>query len=226
MSTPTDHEALRTALGPYVLGDLPPDEVPALEAHLDGCASCTAELAALTPVAAALTGLRGSRPALPLPPADLGDRVSAAVAADARRGARPAGAARRAGALLVAAAVGAVLTLGVTRLVAEPAAPAVPLEAVPVVVGAPGVVASAGLVPHTWGVEVKLTASGFTAGDRYRVVVLGPDGTQFPAGEFVGTGERTMRCNLNSSVLRERASGFEVLGDDGRVLVRSSFPRA
>ncbi|QKE84135.1 zf-HC2 domain-containing protein [Arthrobacter sp. NEB 688] len=226
MSTPTDHEALRTALGPYVLGDLPADEVPALEAHLDGCAACTAELAALTPVAAALGGLRGTRPALPQPPPDLADRVGAAVAADARRGAPGSGLARRAGTLLVAAAVGAALTLGVTRLVTDPAAPVVPVEAVPVAVGAPGLVASAGLVPHTWGVEVKLTASGFTAGDRYRVVVLGPDGAAFPAGEFVGTGERTMRCNLNSSVLRERASGFEVLGDDGRVLVRSAFPRA
>lgn len=226
MSTPTDHEALRTALGPYVLGDLPPAEAHALEAHLDTCAACTAELAELTPVAAALSGLRGTRPSLPLPPADLGERVSAAVAADARRRPGARAAARRAGALLVAAAVGAVLVLGVTRWVAEPAAPPVPVEAVPVEVGTPGVVASAGLVDHTWGVEVKLTATGFTAGDRYRVVVLGPDGTEFPAGEFVGTGARTMRCNLSSSVLRERASGFEVVGEGGRVLVRSTFPRA
>ncbi|WP_404349449.1 DUF4394 domain-containing protein [Phycicoccus jejuensis] len=73
------------------------------------------------------------------------------------------------------------------------------------------------------GPSTGVTAAAYTNPDT---VVLGPDGTQFPAGEFVGTGERTMRCNLNSSVLRERASGFEVLGDDGRVLVRSSFPRA
>lgn len=99
-----------------------------------------------------------------------------------------------------------------------------PLEAVPVAVDASGVTASAGVVPHTWGVEVRLTASGFAAGDRYRVVVLGEDGQTYPAGEFVGTGPRPMVCNLNSSVLRADAAGFEVLADDGTVLAQSTFP--
>ncbi|WP_205860606.1 DUF4394 domain-containing protein [Phycicoccus sp. HDW14] len=89
-----------------------------------------------------------------------------------------------------------------------------------------GVTATAGVVPHTWGVEVRLTASGFAAGDRYRVVVLGEDGRTYPAGEFVGTGARPMVCNLNSSVLRADAAGFEVLDGAGTVLAQSTFPAA
>ena len=58
----------------------------------------------------------------------------------------------------------------------------------------PGVRATAGLVNHTWGVEVELHASGFDTGRRYRVAVLGPDGEPHPAGEFVGTGAREMDC--------------------------------
>lgn len=213
-----DHEAVRVLVGPYLLGQLGLEEAALLEAHLDTCASCRADLAELTPVAGALAGVRGRAPVLAEPPADLLDRVGAAVAAE-RRG-RP-GAWRTVGVAAAAAAVAVAVTLTGVRLT-EP--PPVPLEAVPVAVDASGVTASAGVVPHTWGVEVRLTASGFEAGDRYRVVVLGDDGRTYPAGEFVGTGSRPMVCNLNSSVLRADATGFEVLADDGTVLAQSTFP--
>ena len=221
--TDREHEQLRVDLGAYVLGQLPPAETARLEAHLDGCASCTAELAELTPVAGALATLRGSpdRTAPDEPPAALGDRVVGAVG-HAARDERRRGWARAAGIAAVAAAVAVVAALGVQRLVAEDA-PAVPTEAVGVVDRAPGVDATAALVAHTWGVEVKLHASGFAPGDRYRVAVLGTDGERYPAGEFVGTGAREMDCNLNSSVLRDRAAGFEVRDDTGRVVVTSTF---
>ena len=35
-----------------------------------------------------------------------------------------------------------------------------------------------------------------------------------------------MVCNLNSSVLRADAAGFEVLDTDGTVLAQSTFPGA
>ena len=87
----------------------------------------------------------------------------------------------------------------------------------------PGVHASADLVDHTWGVEVKLTATGFDRGSRYRATVLGVDGRRYPAGGFVGTGTREMDCHLNSSVLRDRAAGFEIRDGDGAVVVSSAF---
>jgi anti-sigma-K factor RskA len=215
-----DHEAVRVLVGPYLLGQLDPEEARALEEHLDTCAACRTDLAELTPVAGALAAVRGRAPVLAEPPADLLDRVGAAVATEHRRGRRP-GPWRTVGVAAAAAAVAVVVTLTGVRLT-EP--PPQPFEAVPVAVGASGVTASAGVVPHTWGVEVRLTASGFEAGDRYRVVVLGDDGRTYPAGEFVGTGSRPMVCNLNSSVLRADATGFEVLDADGTVLAQSSFP--
>ncbi|MGG5258401.1 anti-sigma factor family protein [Phycicoccus avicenniae] len=217
-----DHEAVRVLVGPYLLGHLDATDAAALEAHLDTCAACRADLAELTPAAGALAALRGRAPELAEPPADLLERVGAAVATEQRRVRRP-GAWRTAGVAAAAAAVAAALTLTGVRLT-EP--PPQPFEAVPVAVEASGVTASAGVVPHTWGVEVRLTASGFAAGDRYRVVVLGEDGRDYPAGEFVGTGPRSMVCNLNSSVLRADAAGFEVLDADGTVLAQSSFPSA
>lgn len=98
-----------------------------------------------------------------------------------------------------------------------------PLEAVSASVSRPGIDADADVVDHTWGLEVKLSARGFAEGRRFRVDVLGADGRPYPAGEFVGTGDRPMLCNLSSAVLREDATGFEVRDSRGRVVARSRF---
>jgi hypothetical protein len=219
-----EHHDLRTSLGAYVLGQLPAAETAALEAHLDTCPSCTVELAELTPVAGALGQLRRHpAPGEPLvPPADLGDRVVEAVAGRARRERRRTWA--RAVSLTAAAAVVAVVaSLTVQSLEGDDRGPDVPLETIQVRTERPGLEATAALVNHTWGVEVKLRAAGFDLGDRYRVSILGVDGRRYPAGEFVGTGRKDMDCNLNSSVLRDRASGLEVRDDAGRVVLTSAF---
>jgi hypothetical protein len=116
-----------------------------------------------------------------------------------------------------------VTILAAQSLMSSEERPRVPLEAVQVQTERPGLEATADLVNHTWGVEVKLHAAGFDRGGRYRVSVLGVDGKRFPAGEFVGTGDKDMECNLNSSVLRDRASGFEVRDAAGQVVVTSAF---
>lgn len=221
----TDHERLRVDLGAYVLGQLDEASTARLEQHLDGCAACTAELGELTPVAAALEDLR-VRPAPTAgdaPPA-LADRVVGAVEQEARAERRTSWV-RTAGVAGVAAALALVLSFGVQALREDPSptTSAVPTEAVVVRDEARGVRASAALVNHTWGVEVKLRARGFEDGGRYRVDVLGTGGRRYPAGEFVGTGSREMNCNLNSSVLRDRAAGFEVTDSTGRVVAASTF---
>ena len=43
------------------------------------------------------------------------------------------------------------------------------------------------------------------------------------AGEFVGTGAASLRCNLNSSVLRDDAVGFRIVDEDGREVLTSSL---
>jgi hypothetical protein len=152
-------------------------------------------------------------------PADLGHRVTTAVAAE--RSTRSRGRLARLG--LVAAASAAVAAT-VAVLVMRGLAPApVPLEPVAVTVEESGVVADADLVNHTWGVEIKLAASGLQAGATYRVSILTDEGEARPAGEFVGTGAVLMHCNLNSSVLRPDAVGFVVLDDAGTPVIASTF---
>ncbi len=220
-----DHERLRTNLGAYVLGGLPDDESAALEAHLATCAECRAEHDELLPAASVLGELKVGAPAhATAAPADLADRVFSGLAAEQDRERRTAWV-RRAGLAAVAgAAAAAVLVVGLAVTASDDDdEPTVPLEAVAVTVSERGVEADADLVNHTWGVEVKLSGTGFEQGGRYRVALLGTDGKRFPAGEFVGTGGTRMLCNLNSSLLRDDASGFVVTDSDGDVVVRSSF---
>ena len=224
---PTDaHRALREQLGVYALGHGTAEERAAVRAHLDGCAACRTELAALTPVAARLADVDPGRlDELPAPPPGLADAVLARIAAEEAGRPVDLGARRRRRARIgaVAAAAGvAAAGFGVGWLV-RPVPDPPPLEAVAVDVAEEDISASAGIVPHTWGVEVKLSGEGFTAGEVYRVSVSEADGDLVPAGEFLGVGPAQLDCNLNSSVLREDAVGFQVVDADGSVVLRSSF---
>jgi len=219
------HRALREQLGVHALGHGTPAERAAVRAHLDGCAACRAELAELAPLAGRLADVDPDRlDDLPGPPPELAQAVLARIAA---AGARPADlAARRARrtrwATVAAAAVIAAAAFGVGWL-SRPLPPAPPLEPVAVEVAADGVRATADVVPHTWGVEVKLSGEGFLAGEVYRLSVRDEAGHEAPAGEFLGVGAQQLDCNLNSSVLREDAAGFEVVDASGAVVLTSTF---
>lgn len=216
----SDHRELREMLGAFVLDGLAADEAARVRAHLETCADCRAEHDVVAPVARELArlgpaALGGSEPV----PDELGERVAAAIAAE-RSADRGSGRAR----LGLVAAGSAAIAASVAVLVMQVTGPdPVPLEAVAVTVGRSGVVADADLVNHTWGVEIKLDASGLEAGATYRVSILTDEGEARPAGEFVGTGAAPMHCNLNSSVLRPHAVGFVVVDDAGTSVITSTF---
>jgi hypothetical protein len=220
-----EHRELREMLGSYALGHLGPAERDRVRAHLDGDAECRAELAEIAPLAARLAGVDpDALDATPTPPPDLGARIMARIAAEERQRVVPlrrAGVRRR---VLTAAAVAGVAAAGgVVGWAVRPVPDPPPLEPVAVEAVAPGVQARADLVPHTWGVEVKLTGTGFEDGEVYRVAVTDDAGNEVPAGEFLGVGATELRCNLNSSVLRADAVAFEVVDADGDLVVRSEF---
>jgi anti-sigma factor RsiW len=213
-----EHRTIRESLGAYALGQLSREERVAVGAHLDSCDGCRSELAEIDPVVAPLSRVDPGRlDATPVPPPWLGDRIVARVRAE--------GPPRRSRRGLLTAAVAAALTgvagAGVGYLAGS--GPAVPRE--PVTLQATGgrVDASATVIPHTWGVEVTLDAAGFEQGAEYRVVIVDDAGRRVGAGAFVGTGDRRMRCNLNSSVLRAQAAGFDVLDAGGAVVLHGDL---
>ena len=227
MNEQTGHRVQRESLGAYVLGHLPDEEAERVRVHVAQCDTCATELAELRPAAAALGAAMASGRtqvgATAGPSSDLAARIESSIRSEERHVARSRPARTGAIAMLSAAAAAAVLVVGL-RLSAPETSPAVPLEAVAVVNQGAGVQASADLVDHTWGVEVKLLASGLRPGGRYAVTVLGEDGKAYPAGAFVGTGAKPVKCNLNAGVLRSDAAGFVVRDEDGLVVLRSTFP--
>ncbi len=213
-----EHRTIRESLGAYALGQLPRHERIAVRAHLDGCAACRAELAEIEPVVGPLGRVDPGRlDATPVPPQWLGDRIVARARAE--------GGPRRSRRGVLVAAVAAALTgvagAGVGYLAGS--GPAVPREPVAVRAADARVDASATVVPHTWGVEITLDADGFEQGAEYRVVVVDDAGRRVGAGAFVGTGDRRMLCNLNSSVLRAQAAGFDVIDPGGAVVLHGDL---
>ncbi len=248
------HARFQEELGAYVTGRLDPLEAQHLDAHLTTCESCRAELVGLQPLAALLQDVDPARLGfLEQPSADLGARIVAALPARAavddrqddvstqgdvstqndvvplvrrsHRRAAPQPSAWPARALSAAAVVAALLVgVVIGNRDGEPTKPVVPLEVVAVASLTEGVQATANLVPHTWGVEIKLDATGLPVGERYRAVVLDAQGREVSAGGFVGTGAKTAKCNLNASVLRSDATGFRVFDLSGREIIRAVLP--
>ncbi|MBP2472672.1 anti-sigma factor RsiW [Crossiella equi] len=215
------HQVVRSQLGAYVLGRLEDVECVAVQAHLDFCGECRSEVAELIPVAELLAEIDPDRVTdEPVVPPGLGEAVLGRIRSE-RRGDRRRSLRLRLG-VAIAVLAGTGIGYGTADLVRASQTPA-PLESVAVRQLASRVAASASLVPHTWGTEIKLVARGFEQGVGYRVVVTDVRGEDHAAGEFVGNGAAEIRCNLNSAVLRTEATGFRVLDQAGRTVLAADF---
>ncbi len=240
MTSREEHQLLREMLGALALGHLTAAETDRVRAHLDGCPACRAELAEVSSVVPLLDRVDPAVFASPVsPPSDLGGRIRAAVAAEPvpadgptdRRTSRHARPGRTRTRLAVAAAavlvvgVGAGGLLGRSTAPTEPAAAPGPYEPISLEVrgGSALEVERAGLVPHTWGVELAMDGTGFTEGEVYRAAFRDRRGRLRPAGRFLGTGAATMSCSLQSGALREDVRAVVVRDERGRTVLRTSL---
>jgi hypothetical protein len=172
----------RELLGVYALGQLEGDERAGLEAHLEGCAQCRAELAELEPVARMLPHADPERfESAPQPPPELGARIAATIAGEQqrtekRRRRRLFGGFALGGATAaLAAAVLAIFVLGGGgggESVKE------------VRFASQGVRIDAALEPHAYGTEIRMYVHGVESGTLCKVSLRGPGGVAYPAGTF------------------------------------------
>jgi len=224
-----DHRRVLDLLGEYALGLLDDQRRTLVTAHLAGCAECRAELDFIEPAAALLPLADPYRVAEhPAPPPGLEDRILAAVRDEqvppeppSSRAPRTHGPRALASTCVATLLLGMGMGAGVGYAAFAPAP--VPLEDVATTVHDGRVDAEGDLVPHAWGVEIRLTGSGFEEGETYRATLFDEDGGAHPAGEFVGVGIRPMVCSLNSALPRESAVGFEITDARGIPVVTSSF---
>lgn len=175
----------RISLGAYALGHLDEEERAGLEAHLEGCPECRAELASLGGVAALLPhGDPVHFDHAPEPSPELGRRVFASIEADNRRERRRTLRRRWSfglGAAGLAAAAAVALALVILPGSSGSAAPEqrVAFADLP-----PGVEIGAMLEPHSFGTEIHVYVSGVRSGTLCKVFLRGEDGVRYSAGSF------------------------------------------
>jgi hypothetical protein len=180
-----DHRDWKLSLGAYALGDLPPVERAALAAHLEGCEECRAELRELEGVAALLPLADPARIEQPTarPPADLGARIEAQIAAESAREGR---AKRRRrlrlgfGGAIATAAVAAVLALVILPIGGESS----PNQQVKFASLPKGMSIDATLEPHAFGTEIHMYVKGVRSGTLCRVFLRDASGQTYSAGSF------------------------------------------
>jgi len=174
----------KEGLGAYALGHLSREESAGVEAHLEGCAACRAEVDSLMSVARLLPHADPAQfgPA-PQPPPELGKRIAATISSE-RRAQRQ----RRrwrfglgfggAAAAAAAAAVLAIFVLGGGSGGGEPEQH-IAFNALP-----KGVKIGATLKPQAFGTEIDMYVKGIRSGTLCRVYMRGPDGRDVSAGTF------------------------------------------
>ena len=195
----------RESLGAAALGRLPEAERAGLEAHLEGCPECSAELAELRSVARVMPLADPQRFAEPAqPPPGLAERIEATIAGERRSAER--GRRRRlglalGGAAAAAAAAAAVLAVFVLGGGSSPA----PEQRVSFASLPPGMRISAELEPRAYGTEIQMYVEGVPSGTLCRVVLRGPRGARMPAGTFryrYGVDEAVLSSALDLSRTR------------------------
>ncbi len=171
----------RESLGAYALGQLPADERPGLEAHLEGCADCRAELESLSSVARLLPladpERLGTAPSLPR---RLGDRVMASIADERRSTGRR----RLRLGLALSGATAAVAAAALALFILPGGGDEAPAQHVTFTSLPPKMKIGARLEPRPFGTEVHVYVKGVRSGELCRVFLRAEDGSRMPAGSF------------------------------------------
>jgi len=208
----------RESLGAQALGQLPAAERVALEAHLEGCPDCRAELESLQGVARLMPLADPERFAeAPTPPPLLGERVAATIAAERRAGERRQKRRRwrlgfawsGAAAAMATAAVLAILVLGGSGESGGPPQRQVAFRSLPA-----GMQIDATLEPRSYGTQIEVYVSGVRSGTLCRVFLRDPQGTRLSAGSFRYRWDEDSHAVLSSALdlSRTRAIGIRVGG--------------
>ncbi len=171
----------RQSLGTHALGQLPEEERAALEAHLEGCPECRAELESLAGVARLLPLADpehfGTAPA---PPPALADKVAATIRAERRKARRR----RLRLGLAFSGATAAVAAAALAIFVLPGGSSGAPERHIAFASLPPGLHIGATLEPHAYGTEIHMYVKGAPSGTLCRVFVRGPDGARLSAGSF------------------------------------------
>ena len=212
-----EHGRWQGLLGAYALGHLPEDLSTALEAHLDGCPACRAELKGFEEVALALPLADPARVEgeVDEPAGEVEAQIFTRVAAE-----RAAGRMRRTVGVAAAAVLVVVAVLGASLLGGEDG------TRVPLAGETAGSSAEALVEPRPWGTRIELVVAGLPGDATYRVWLERSDGERVPAGTFRGVRDRELTVVLASALPLGLAVAVGVSAEDGSTLLEGEIPAA
>jgi len=220
MTPPEEHHRYQEQIGAFLVCKLDEGERKAMEAHLNSCPVCQAEVRKLKPVVAALADAAPDRiDEDPQPPGDLEELTLAPILGEIHRARRRR---RQFRWSALAAAAICVIVMGLAGFIGL-LEPAVALEPLSFSV-APGMVVEGHLIKHDWGTEIRLVVSGSRDGQTHRVTLVSEDGERVNAGTFIGIGDKPLRCTFNAALLREEADRLEVRTAGGELVFFAKLP--
>jgi Putative zinc-finger len=220
MTPPEEHHRYREQVGAFLLGKLDEGERAAMQAHLNSCPVCQAEVRELEPVVAALADAAPDRIDEDLqPPGDLEELTLAPILGEIDSARRRRRQLRWSGLAAAAICVVVIGLAGFTWLLE----PAVALEPLSFSV-APGMEVEGHLIAHTWGTEIRLVVSGSRGGQTHRVTLVNEDGERVNAGTFIGIGDKQLRCTFTAALLRKEADRLEVRTASGELVFFANLP--
>jgi predicted anti-sigma-YlaC factor YlaD len=171
----------RESLGAHALGQLSDEERAGLEAHLEGCSSCRAELEQLSALAGPLSLADPARfESAPVPPPSLAARVAAAIARERLAGRRRR---MRVGLAFAGTAAAAIVAVALLVLPGDGGSTG-PEQHVTFASLPKGMKISAKLIPHSYGTEIHMYVKGISSGTLCRVYLRSADGSRLPAGSY------------------------------------------
>jgi anti-sigma factor RsiW len=220
MTPPEEHHRYREQIGAFLLGELDGGELEAMQAHLNSCPVCQAEVRELEPVVAALADADPDRiDEDPWPPGDLEELTLAPILGEIHRARRRR---RRFGWSALAAAAICVVVIGLagSTWFLEPAVALEPLS----FSVAPGMKVEGHLIAHAWGTEIRLVASGLRDGQTYKVTLVSEDGERVNSGTFIGAGDKLVRGTFTAALLRKDAARLEVRTPGGELVFLAKLP--
>jgi anti-sigma factor RsiW len=222
---------VRLSLGAYVLGALDPADRSRVDTHLAGCPECRDELASF----AALPGLLGrvSRAEVETEPVDPGpqllERLLGAAAAERRHDRRRRVLTLVAAGVMVLAAIGVSVGIGVTRSghTAQVAVPVGTAETFTATNPQTGVQATVTEWKKGWGASVQVSVLGVTAdlaGPSCQLIAVGPDGKTDVAASWSApvagyTGVSKVNASGSTALAAKDITAFKIVGSDGATLV-------
>jgi anti-sigma factor RsiW len=221
----TDHDPhVRTELGAYVLGALEPAERLEVEAHLEGCESCSAELARLSALPPLLDRLRPDEALADHDEisSDLAAVLERSTALERQRLQRQVVTWRA----VAAAALAAVLVVsGLAWAPWESASEpdVVEVRVVPASELAAAVEGTVSAYAWEWGTTVEVRVADLPPADAYALWAVAVDGRRERAGTWGPTGHGGALVRGASAIQRDDLARVEVTDVDGAPLFAAEF---